>query len=87
MQKRHTKKNQDAFARVVRERRNELGVSQEELANRCELHRTYIADIERGCRNPSFNTIILIVRGLGISLEEFFAEVDRRLSVGGKGKR
>lgn len=86
MQKRHTQKNQKAFASIVRERRNELGLSQEELAGRCVLHRTYIADIERGCRNPSLNTIILIVNGLGLSLEDFFAKMDERLTSSAKGE-
>ena len=43
----------------VRRIRRELGISQEELAFRAELHRTYISGVERGIRNP---TIIVLGR-------------------------
>jgi transcriptional regulator with XRE-family HTH domain len=43
----------------VRRIRRELGISQEELAFRSELHRTYISGVERGIRNP---TIIVLGR-------------------------
>lgn len=56
------------FGIAVRRRRSELGISQEELAGRAELHRTYIADIERGTRNVSLLNIEKIAKGLGLRI-------------------
>lgn len=61
------------FGDIVRNRRNHLGVSQEELAERAGLHRTYIADIERGVRNPSLRTIDKVARALDVSISELFS--------------
>lgn len=58
---------------VVRNRRAKLGFSQEELAFRSKLHRTYIADIERGARNPTLKTIVRLAQALSISLSDLFA--------------
>lgn len=47
-----------AFGAVVRRRRAELGLSQEELAERAQVHPTYIGLVERCKRNCSLNDII-----------------------------
>ena len=46
-----------AFGAAARERREELGLSQEALGYRADLHRTFISDIERGRRNPTVKVI------------------------------
>ncbi len=48
--------------------------SQEELADRCGLHRTYIGAIERGERNITLNTLFDISTALGISPAELISE-------------
>jgi transcriptional regulator with XRE-family HTH domain len=60
------------FGLAVRKRRSELIVSQEELAGRCELHCTYVADIERGSRNLSLLSIEKVAKGLDISIGDLF---------------
>jgi len=50
---------------VIRARRLALGLSQEELADRCRLHRTYIGSVERGERNISLQNIVRIAHALG----------------------
>jgi transcriptional regulator with XRE-family HTH domain len=60
------------FGSIVRALRQRLAVSQEELAWRAEMHRTYLADIERGKRNISLSSIVKLVRALGVTLPEFF---------------
>ena len=54
-----------------------MGISQEQLANRSGLHRTYISDIERGVRNVSLVNLQNIADALGVSLSEIFAEIEQ----------
>ena len=51
----------------IKELRNKKGISQEALAFRCKLHRTYISDIERGLRNVSIRNIEKIAKALAVS--------------------
>lgn len=52
--------------------RNRLGISQEELAFRCGVHRTYIGSIERGEKSPTLNTIEKIAAGLDTDIKSLF---------------
>ena len=61
------------FGEVVRARRLELNLSQEELAERADLHRTYIGGIEQGRRNVSLLNIISLAEALDVSPESLFA--------------
>lgn len=56
------------FGKGVRKRRVDLDLSQEALAERAELHRTYVADIERGVRNVSLVNVEKLARALGCSV-------------------
>lgn len=60
------------FGARVAELRKQLNISQEELAERCGVHRTYIGSIERGEKSPTLNTIEKFARGLNVSLLELF---------------
>jgi transcriptional regulator with XRE-family HTH domain len=64
------------FGETVRILRLNQGISQEELADRCGLHRTYISDIELGKRNVSLENIERISQALNVSLSVFFKEVE-----------
>ncbi len=61
-----------AFGETVRKRRKELGISQEELAFRADLNRSYIADIERGARNIALTNIGKLAKALGVEIRELF---------------
>jgi len=61
------------IGQAIRTRREELGLSQEKLAERSKLHRTYISDVERGIRNITVVSLSKITSGLNLSLEEFFS--------------
>ena len=63
------------YGQAVRKIRLQQGLSQEELAGRCGLHRTYISDIELGMRNVSLENIARIASSLHKTLPEFFKEV------------
>ena len=56
----------------VKELRNRLGISQEELAYRAGLDRTYITSVECGKRNISIVNIEKIAKALSVTLAEFF---------------
>ena len=57
---------------AIRYERSVLGISQEELAYRSGLHRTYVSDLERGSRNPSIDSIEKLARALQISVSKLF---------------
>jgi transcriptional regulator with XRE-family HTH domain len=61
------------FGARVRQLRNGRGWSQEELADRAGLHRTYVGSIERGEQNLSLVNIEKLAATLGVSLAELFA--------------
>jgi transcriptional regulator with XRE-family HTH domain len=54
------------------ERRRSLGLSQEALAERCGLHRTYIGGIERSERNVSIDNVDRIAQALGLDVGDLF---------------
>jgi transcriptional regulator with XRE-family HTH domain len=56
--------------------RLEKGWSQEELANRAGLHRTYVSSMERGERNVALLNIERIARALDVSLASFFRAIE-----------
>jgi transcriptional regulator with XRE-family HTH domain len=60
------------FGIRVRELRKEQGYSQEDFADECGLHRTYIGAIERGERNVSIDNIARIADALKIEMGELF---------------
>ena len=55
------------LGRTVRKRRHALGLSQEGLAEKADLHWTYIGGIERGERNVGLLNIVKIAHALGIT--------------------
>jgi len=59
----------------VRRRRAVAGWSQEELAWRAELHRTFLADIERGQRNPSMWSLMKLASSFGCSIDAIVPEL------------
>jgi CheY-like chemotaxis protein/DNA-binding XRE family transcriptional regulator len=65
------------FGKAIRLRRGHLGITQEELAERAGLHRSYIADVERGVRNPSLVAIAKLAGGLGVSVATLLALAER----------
>jgi two-component system response regulator len=60
------------FGAEVKRRRTDLGISQEELAERASLHRTYVSDVEAGKRNPSLASIHRLASALGAPLSAVF---------------
>ena len=66
------------FGQRIRELRLRKGLSQEELAFRTGVHRTYLGGIERGERNPALKNIAAIAKALNITLSELFSFQDKK---------
>jgi CheY-like chemotaxis protein len=60
---------------AIKAERSVLGISQEELAERAGLHRTYVSDVERGARNPSIASVGKLAQALKLSVSALFARV------------
>jgi len=67
-----------AFGFRVRTLRHRRGWSQEELAEHCGLHRTYVGGIERGERNVSLKNIDRLARALEVRIAELFPDGEER---------
>ena len=71
----------DALAVEVKVRRNELSLSQEDLAARCELDRPFISLIEVGKKQPTISVLYRIAIGLELTFAELCERVDVRYSM------
>lgn len=67
------------FGKEATRLRKRLGVSQEELAFRAEIHRTYISQLERGLKSPTLNVILKLSRALGCLASRLVTEVEKRM--------
>ena len=65
-------KIQKQFGKKLQTMRKEKGYSQEELAFRAGLDRTYISGIERGIRNPALKNIAKLAKALDVEVIELF---------------
>ena len=66
----------NAFGKVLKQTRENKGLSQEQLAFDSGLHRTYISLIERGKRSPSLRTLVRIVSALDLRLSVMIKDVE-----------
>lgn len=69
-----------AFGRVVRHLRQRQGLSQEELGERADLHRTYISMMERGIKSPTVVTLVDLARALETTTGALMGLLDRELT-------
>jgi transcriptional regulator with XRE-family HTH domain len=61
--------HRDRFSANLRQARQAAGISQEELAERCEIHRTEVSLLERGGREPRLGTMVKLATALGTTPE------------------
>lgn len=64
------------LASNIRAIRLDKGLSQEQLANVCELHRTYIGSVERSERNITLSTLVKFANALNVSAIELLTQKD-----------
>lgn len=65
----------EQLGRRIKEKRTELGLSQEKFALSIGMDRTYLASVEKGKRNISIINIEKIAKGLNISLSDLFRDL------------
>lgn len=68
---------QKRFGRVIRARREQMGVSQEELAYQANVHRTYVSMLERGVSNPTLSVIADLASALETTITSLAREVEQ----------
>lgn len=67
-----------ALGDAIRARRGEIdSLSQEGLADVAGMHRTYVSEIERGLRNPSYRNLVKLAAALDLPLAELVARAER----------
>jgi transcriptional regulator with XRE-family HTH domain len=78
MKKRRGKADiRDRFGDAVRAIREELRLTQEDLAHKAGIHRTYLSDVERGTRNVSLVNIERLADALSVDIAELFRRVKK----------
>ena len=69
----------------IRDLRLAQGLSQEDLADKCGVHRTFMGTVERGESNLSFSNILKVASTLGTSLSALFEGIDQNVVSGVRG--
>ena len=64
------------FGKTVRQIRNERHISQEEFADMCGMHRSYMSDVELGKRNISLENIEKIAKAFCMTISQVFQVVE-----------
>lgn len=75
---------QAALGVAVKARREDLGLTQEQLANDTDLHQRWISNVETGKRNPSYGSLRRLAAGLDISASELIASAEKIETDAGK---
>jgi transcriptional regulator with XRE-family HTH domain len=78
MRKRAKSDIRERFGFAVKIRREELGLTQEDLADKAGIHRTYLSDVERGSRNICLLNIERVAAGLALPVSELFRAAEHR---------
>lgn len=71
---------EEIFGQILRKHRTRSSLSQEKLSQECGLDRSYISLLERGLRQPSLTTILLLSKTLNISAESLIHDVEELLN-------
>jgi len=66
------------FGERIRSLREQAGLSQETLAAKAGIHRTYLGGVERGERNISLRNIVRLAAALGVQAGDLFAESEEQ---------
>ena len=67
------------LGQIISEFRKKAGVSQENLCLESGLARSFVSELERGVKQPTINTILIIAKTLGIKPSDLLIELEKRL--------
>ncbi|BDT65951.1 hypothetical protein os1_01020 [Comamonadaceae bacterium OS-1] len=70
---------EEHFGKQVKKLRIACGISQEELAHRADIHTSYVSQLERGMKSPSFGVILRVALALGTSGTELVRGVEESM--------
>lgn len=68
---------QAALGLAVKARREELGLTQEAVSLRADLHQRWVSNVENGMRNPSYGSLRRLAAGLDLPVSELIARAER----------
>ena len=68
-----------SIGKKIKELRTKLSLTQNELADRCDLTKGYISQIENDLTSPSINTLTDILTALGVNLKDFFNDDEEQI--------
>ena len=77
----------EALALEVKVRRDELGLTQEDLAGRMQMDRPYISMIEVARKQPTLSVLFRLAQGLDLSLSVLIERVEKRYSRARKARK
>jgi transcriptional regulator with XRE-family HTH domain len=66
----------EAFGLILRQVRQDKGLTQERLGELAGLHRTYISLLERGLRTPTLDVLFRLAKSLGVSASDLVKELE-----------
>jgi transcriptional regulator with XRE-family HTH domain len=66
-----------ALGQAAAQRREELGLTQEQLANNTDLHQRWISNVETGKRNPSYGSLRRLAAGLELTASELLQRAEQ----------
>ncbi len=75
----NTKKLQDEFGTAIRRRRHKLNLSQEDFADKADIHRTYVSAIELGKVDVGISVALKIATALGCPLSHLIRETENKI--------
>jgi transcriptional regulator with XRE-family HTH domain len=68
---------QHALGQAVKHRREQLGLTQEQIDNDTDLHQRWISNVENGWRNPSYSSLRRLAAALNLTASELIARAER----------
>ena len=74
-----TDRLREVFGEILRTKRKEQKLSQEELAGRAGIAMRYVSLLECNKRQPTITTLYALSRALGISMTDFVSEIERKI--------
>ena len=75
------------FGKIIAGLRQTAGLSQEELADRAEIHRTYVSQIERGLKSPTIVVLLKLSKALDVTSSQIMLLFENDTNNTGSGRR